>query len=79
MNQMRESTSVVNRVQQLKEYPDRFYEQFRMSLATFHHFKDRYPNILDNTCSIFVIPISFIINAWFMLHQLNEEIFHIDR
>ena len=37
MNQTRESTSVVNRVQQLNEYPDRFYEQFRMSPATFHH------------------------------------------
>ena len=35
MNQTRNSTSVFNRFNQLKLYPDRFHEQFRMTPATF--------------------------------------------
>ena len=37
MNETREETSGFNRVQQLKEYPDKFYEQFRMSPETFYY------------------------------------------
>lgn len=37
MNQTRQQSSTINRFQQLKQHPDRFYQMFRMSPATFEY------------------------------------------
>ena len=37
MNQSRDQTSVFNRFNQLKEFPDRFHSQFRMTPQTFQY------------------------------------------
>ena len=37
LNQTRAPTSIMNRVQQLKQHPDRFFELFRMTPSTFQY------------------------------------------